>query len=102
MINLSFFWIAMTIINAFIGIRYYHLSKIEKKTYDQIKKAFAGKKLYISGGDFVLLENESEAELCVELGDYMLSSSKINIQGFYLACVGAILTAIAAVSSVFS
>lgn len=90
----------MTIINAFIGYRYYRLSQIEKETYVQIKKAFGEEELYICKGNFVVFDNESEAELCVGLGNYMLSSSEINIQGFYLACFGAILTAIAAVSSI--
>lgn len=56
--------------------------------------------MYIHKGDFVVLENKSEAESCVELGDFMLSSSEANKRGSQLAAVGALLAAIAAFVSI--
>jgi hypothetical protein len=94
------FWLAMYLINSFIFYRYYNLSKIEEETYSQIKKAFGEESLYIYRGDIVVLENESEAESCVELGNFMLSSSKTNKCGFLLAAIGALLAAIAAFVSI--
>jgi hypothetical protein len=76
------FWFALTLINFFICYRYYCPSKIENKAYYQIKEAFGGNKLYINNAEFVTLDNESEANLCLDLGNYMLSSSKNNKEGF--------------------
>jgi hypothetical protein len=94
------FWFAMMLTNIFICYRYYFLAKTEEKTCSQIKIAFGEKPMYINKGHIVELDHESEADFCVDLGDYMLSSSKINKQGFLLAAIGAFLTAIAAVASI--
>jgi hypothetical protein len=83
------FWFAIALINIFISYRYYSLAKKEDIIYGQIKKAFGKESLYICKGDFVVLENESEAESCVDLGNFMLSSSKTSQRAHPAASCGA-------------
>jgi len=96
-----YFWLLVCLGNLVIAYRYYKLSQAEGKKANEIKTALPSGKFYISDGGFVTSGEAIEGiKGVVELGEFMLSSSKRNQLGFQLAGICAFLAAIAGFISI--
>jgi len=100
---IEYFWGIIAIIYLIIAYRYIKLSHNEKEISREIKDAFPDGKYYVRGGGFTICnldeDKEEYAKNSIELGAYMLSSSRTNRIGFLLAGLGSVLAFLAAIAT---